>query len=144
MTERVRRMILAVFVMGAAGTGAELLLTGHVEDAWQQVPVALLAASLPPAAIVAFRPAGWAVALFRVLMGLFVAAGALGTYFHYEGNAEFAVELSPGLSGFALLTEAFTRTTPPPLAPGTMIMLGLVGLIGTYGKNTEYRIQNTE
>lgn len=142
MTERVRRMILALFVMGVAGTGAELLLTGHVEDAWQKVPVALLAASLPLAVLVAFRPAGWAVLLFRLLMVLFVAAGALGTYFHYQGNAEFAVELSPGLSGFALLAEAFTRKTPPPLAPGTMIMLGLLGMVAGYGKNTEDRRQN--
>lgn len=142
MTGRVRRMILAVFVLGAAGTGAELLLTGHVEDAWQKVPVALLAAAVPLAVVVALRPAGRAVRLFGLLMTLFVAAGALGTYFHYEGNAEFAVELSPGLSGFALLAEAFTRKTPPPLAPGTMIMLGLLGIVACYGKNTEDRTQN--
>jgi hypothetical protein len=69
----------------------------------------------------------------RVLMVLFMMAGALGTWFHYESNAEFAAELTPGLSGFALFSEAITRPTPPPLAPGTMIMLGLIGLVCCYG-----------
>lgn len=132
--ERMRRMLFALLLAGMAGTLAELLLTSHTEEFWQWAPVALLGAAMPVVATVAFRPSGWAVALTRVLMVLFIAAGALGTWFHYESNAEFAVELAPGLSGFALLAEALTRPTPPPLAPGTMIMLGLLGLIACAGR----------
>jgi hypothetical protein len=131
--ERMRMMVFAVLMLGMAGTLGELLLTSHTEDFRQWAPVALLGLAMPAVALAAIRPAPWSVALTRVLMVLFIAAGLLGTWFHYESNAEFAVELSPGLSGFALMAEALTRPTPPPLAPGTMIMLGLLGLIGCYG-----------
>jgi len=143
--ERMRMMVFAVLLLGMAGTLAELLLTSHTEDAWQWAPVALLAAAMPAAALAALRPSPWAVALTRVLMVLFIAAGALGTWFHYESNAEFAVELAPDLSGFALVSAALTRPTPPPLAPGTMIMLGLLGLIACHGiQDAAHRTQNTE
>ena len=133
MSERVRRMLLAVLVAGMAGTCAELMLTGHVEDFWQKVPVVLLIIGIGNAIAALLRPARWNVVPLRVTMVLFMCAGALGTFFHYESNAEFAAELTPGLSGFALLSAAMTRPTPPPLAPGTMIMLGLLGLIACYG-----------
>jgi hypothetical protein len=126
-------MLFAVLIGGMMGTGAELLLTSHVDDFWQKVPVALLSAAVPLVLVVAIRPARWGVAALRIMMLLFMAAGALGTYFHYESNAEFAVELTPGLSGFTLVFEALRRPTPPPLAPGTMIMLGVLGLIACYG-----------
>ena len=130
--EKMRGMLWLVLLAGMAGTCAELLLTSHTEEFWQWAPVALLAVATPPVVVAALKPTAAAVLLVRVLMVLFIAAGALGTWFHYESNAEFAVELSPGLSGFALFAEALTRPTPPPLAPGTMIMLGLLGLICCY------------
>jgi uncharacterized membrane protein YbaN (DUF454 family) len=133
LMERLRRMLFVVLLMGMAGTCAELLLTGHYEDFWQKAPVALLAAGMAVTFFVLLSPASGAVALMRVLMVAFIAGGALGTYFHYESNAEFAKELTPGLSGFALLQEALTRPTPPPLAPGTMIMFGLLGLVCCHG-----------
>ena len=82
--------------------------------------------------LLALRPSRGLAAAVRVLMVLFMAGGALGTWFHYESNAEFVAELSPGLSGFAFFSEAITRPTPPPLAPGAMIMLGLLGLVCCY------------
>lgn len=130
--DRMRMMLFGVLLMGVGGIWAELLLTSHTGEFWQKFPIVLLSAAFPLIVITALRPAAWAVLLTRVLMMLFILAGLLGTFFHYESNAEFAAELSPGLSGFALLTEAFTRATPPPLAPGTMIMLGLLGLVCCY------------
>ena len=137
MILRVRRMLLGVLIAGTIGTAAELMLTGHTEEVWQQLPIGLLAAAVPVAAIVAIRPLRGAVTLLQILMVIFIAAGLLGAYFHYHGNAEFARELTPGLAGFDLLKEAMTRQTPPPLAPGTMILLGLIGLICCYGENTK-------
>ena len=131
--ERMRSLLFLVLMMGMAGTWLELMLTSHNEDFWQKVPIGLLLAGIVITPIVAFRRKGVVVAVMRVLMVLFIAGGALGTWFHYESNAEFAAELTPGLSGFALMSEAMTRATPPPLAPGTMIMLGLLGLICCHG-----------
>ena len=130
--ERMRRMLFGVLLAGMAGTLTELLLTSHTEDAWQWAPVALLAAGILLTLVAALRPARPVVAGMRLLMLLFIAAGGLGTYFHFHGNAEFVAELSPGLSGFAFVAEVMTRSTPPPLAPGTMIMLGLLGLVCGY------------
>lgn len=139
--ERMRLMLFGVLMMGMAGTWLELLLTSHTEDAWQKLPVALLFFGLALAPIVAFKPKRLAVGLLRVLMVLFILAGALGTFFHYESNAAFAAELTPGLSGFALLAEAMTSSAPPPLAPGTMIMLGLIGLVCCYRIGADIRAQ---
>lgn len=130
--DRMRLMLFGVLLLGIVGIWAELLLTSHTGDFWQKVPLALLSAAAPLIVITALRPAGWAVLLTRLVMVLFMLAGILGTYFHYESNAGFALELTPGLSGFALIADAFTRSTPPPLAPGTMIMLGLLGLVCCY------------
>ncbi len=130
--ETMRRMLFGVLLAGMAGIAAELLLTSHTEDAWQWAPLILLFVAMPATLLLALRPSRVLSAAVRVLMVLFMAAGALGTWFHYESNAEFVAELSPGLSGFAFLSEAFTRPTPPPLAPGAMIMLGLLGLVCCY------------
>ena len=129
MTQALRRRLLFVFVIGCAGTGAELLLTSHTGDFWQKTPIALLAAGIPVAALAAFSRAPWPRTMLQVLSVLFMLAGMLGTFFHYESNSEFARELTPGLSGWALLSESMTRPTPPPLAPGTMIVLGLLGVV---------------
>ena len=45
-TSTIRGFLLTLFILGAAGTGTELLLLGHTDDAWQWVPLVLLAASL--------------------------------------------------------------------------------------------------
>ena len=137
--ERMRSLLFAVLMMGMVGTWAELLLTSHTEDVWQKVPVGLLFGAIVLTPIVAFRPKRLLVAVMRLLMVLCIAAGALGTWFHFESNAEFATELTPGLSGFALMAEALTRPTPPPLAPGTMIMLGLLGLVCCYRIRADVR-----
>lgn len=142
MNDRVRRLLLLVLLAGMAGTLAELVLTGHYEDAWQSAPIVLLTMGVlqVSAALVARRP--FMAASMRVLMVLFMASGALGAYFHFHGNSEFVRELSPGLTGFEFLKEVMTRRTPPPLAPGTMIMLGLLGLICT--KDAGHGTQHTE
>jgi len=144
VNERVRRLLLLALLAGMAGTLAELALTGHYEDAWQYAPLVLLTIGLLQVSAALVSRRAFLVTPMRVLMVLFIASGALGTYFHFEGNAEFVNELTPGLAGDEFLKEVMTRRTPPPLAPGTMIMLGLIGLICTYGKDAEYRIQNTE
>ncbi len=128
--DRMRMMLFGVLMMGMAGTLAELSLTGHYEDFWQKAPIVLLIIGLGNTAMVALTRRF--IASMRVAMVLFILGGALGTWFHYESNAEFAAELTPGLSGFGLFSEAITRPTPPPLAPGTMIMLGLLGLVCCY------------
>lgn len=129
--ERVRRMLLAILVMGLVGTGTELLLLGHFEDTWQLAPLVLIALAL--ASIAALRLSGGEAPLraVQIVMALSVASGGVGTLLHYQGNAEFELEMYPALAGVELFAKSMTGATPT-LAPGTMTLLGLLGLVYTY------------
>lgn len=124
------RVLRAIFVFGAVGTAAELLLLEHVEDAWQLAPLALLGVACVALALVALRPSAVSVALFRFTMMCFIVSGAIGIALHYQGNVEFELELQPDLTGFRLAWEALRGATPA-LAPGTMMLLGALGLTCT-------------
>lgn len=132
-------MLFATLVIGMAGTGAELLLLGHVENVWQLVPVVLLGIGLLVALWHAVAHSARSVAAMRALMLLFIIAGPLGTLMHYQGNTEFELEMYPSLSGIELIKKTMTGATPV-LAPGTMAVLGLLGLAQTY----QLRAQNDE
>jgi hypothetical protein len=127
----VRRLLLATLVAGMAGTASELLLIGHVEDSWQLVPLVLLALGTLVALAHAFTPHRFTRGALQAVMGLFLVSGGIGMVLHYRGNSEFEVEMAPSIAGFELVKESITGAFPV-LAPGTMILLGLVGLAVTY------------
>jgi hypothetical protein len=122
-----RRALLALVLVGAAGLLAELALLEHWDSAWQWAPLALLGLVLVVAGALAWRPTRGVLRGFRALMVLCVVAGTLGVYLHYRGNVEFELEREPTLGGLALLWEA-VRGATPALAPGALAQLGLVGL----------------
>lgn len=126
-----RAMVLGLFLFASAGTGAELVLLEHFED-WQQwIPLVLLGLGLLSGTVAAVRPGRRSLTAFRAVTGAYVAAGFAGLYLHYAGNAEFEREMYPSLTGADLVWEALTGATPS-LAPGTMIGLGILGLLFTY------------
>ena len=65
---------------------------------------------------------------FRFLLGAYVPAGLLGVYFHFQSNVEFEQELHPSSGGLELVTESLGGAMPT-LAPGAMILLGLLGIL---------------
>ena len=127
----VRRALLMLLLFGLLGTGAELLLMEHTEDLLQWIPLLLIFAAL--LALLAYRLTRRAAALqgLRGIMFLSLVSGVAGTLLHYRGNVEFEQEMMPGIKGMALFREAMSGATPA-LAPGTMILLGFVGLLYTY------------
>jgi hypothetical protein len=127
----VRRLLLALVLLGMIGLAAELVLLEHVESVWQWVPLAALALGFAAGAALFARPVPVAVHVFRVAMAVFVAAGVLGLYLHVRGNVEFEREMDSGLRGLALVWEALRGATPA-LAPGALAHLGLLGLACTY------------
>ena len=127
----VRRLLLVILVAGMGGTAAELLLLKHDEDAYQLIPLVLLAAGLVVVIAHAARTGRSTAAAVRVTMGAFVVAGLMGLYLHYQANVEFQLEGDPSLAGRALIMKALEAKAPPALAPGVMIQLGLVGLAYT-------------
>jgi hypothetical protein len=127
----IRRVLLAALIAGMAGTASELLLIGHFEDSWQLVPLVLLSAGTLGAVAHAVRPHALTVRLLQLLMGLFLVSGGIGMLLHYRGNTEFELEMHPSLAGVELVRESMTGAFPV-LAPGTMVLLALVGLALTY------------
>ncbi len=118
-------------MLGLIGTGAELLLLQHYDDAWQVAPLVLLGAGLVVLGVHGMAAGPGTIRGIQALMALFIVSGVVGMAFHYKANSEFELERSPGLTGFSLFRESLSGATPA-LAPGTMIELGLIGLAYTY------------
>ena len=127
-----RRWIVAILLFGMTGTFVELLLIRHVEDTIQLLPIVLLAGGAAAVAWHAWSRSVPSGIMTRGVMLLFVVAGALGIFFHFEANLEFQREMDATLKGRALYWRALSATVPPALAPGVMIQLGLLGLAYTY------------
>ena len=122
-----RRILTAIFLFGSVGTAAELLLLEHVEDVGQKAPLVLIGVACALLAMLAIRQSPAVVRLFQLTMIGFVLSGVVGVGLHYQGNAEFERELSPDASGLPLMWAALKGATPA-LAPGTMTLLGALGL----------------
>jgi hypothetical protein len=130
--KKLRSFLLAIFVIGLLGAGAELLLLEHTEDFKQWIPLLLMLLSL--------LVLGWhlttrnraSLRVFQTTMLLFVISGLAGLFLHYQANIEFELEMYPSLKGVELFWKAIKGTTPPALAPGTMNVLGLLGLAYSY------------
>ena len=127
----IRRIILALVLLGTVGLVPELVLLKHTESVTQFIPFVVLGVGVVSGVLVWFRPTRRALRLFQGVMLLFVAVGLLGLYFHFRGNVEFEQEQNPSLHGAALLWQALWGGIPT-LAPGAMTQLGLLGLAFAY------------
>ena len=124
----IRRILLGILLIGLTGMGVELLLLKHDEEATQVIPLALIALAFVVVAWHEVQRREASLLAVQVTMVLFIAAGPLGTYLHYQANVEFQREVNPSIAGRALFWKAMTAKTPPALAPGSMAQLGLIGL----------------
>ncbi len=125
-------MILAILFLGLAGTEIELLLLEHYEDAWQFVPLVLIALGALVLARHAARPRPSSLRAMRATMVAFILAGGLGVVLHFRANVEFQRELDPEQSRTAVVWKSLRAKAPPALAPGVMVQLGLLGLVYGY------------
>lgn len=130
-TDRIRTFLLVTLTVGMIGMSAELLLIGHRETGQQQIPLALLGLGVVAAAWHAAAPRPTTVRALQVVMVLFVVSGVVGVVLHYRGNVEFELEMYPAMGGLELVQKTLTGATPV-LAPGSMTLLGLIGLTHTY------------
>ena len=127
-----RRILLGTFIVSIVGTAIELLLVGHIEDVWQLVPLVLFGLSLLVLIWEQLGGGATSIRAHQTLMILYVASGFIGLALHYKANVEFEVEMYPDLAGIALFWKAIQGASPPSLAPGAMIALGLLGLAYAY------------
>lgn len=129
--DTIRKALIAILVFGLFGTEVELFLLKHTDGFWQLVPVILVGATLVLATWAGLRASPASLGVLRVVMGIFLIAGAVGVYLHLTGNIGYEKESNPGLSGADLYKAALMGSTPL-LAPGVMLQLGLIGLLYTY------------
>jgi hypothetical protein len=127
-----RRILLAVLLVGILGTGTELVLLDHFEDRLQLIPLVLLGLGLVVLVWNVVQQGRASVRVLQILMVLFVIGGLVGLVLHYRGSTEFQLEVNPDLSGLELFLKAIRAKAPPALGPGAMIHLGLVGLAYAY------------
>jgi hypothetical protein len=128
-----RRILLAIFILGSMGAGAELLLIGHTEDKWQWTPLLLILLGLMALVLHAVVRRAATMRIFQAIMTLFILSGILGIWLHYQGKVEFKLETNPDLGGMELFWETIKgATVPPVLAPGAMTLLGSLGLAYAY------------
>jgi hypothetical protein len=125
---QLRRLVLAVVLLGTSGLLVELLFIEHLESWQQTVPLVALGAGFALGGLLAVRPGAAAIRAFQWLMSAFVVIGLAGLYLHYIGNVEFERERDPALDGIDLVWESLRGATPA-LAPGAMIQLGLLGFV---------------
>ena len=118
-------------VIGAVGTAVELFLLGHYVDRWQLAPLLLISALLVALTWYRFSSSHRPVLAVQWISVLTAASAAVGIYWHFQANVEWELETTPELGGLALFREVITGALPL-LAPGTMLQLGLLGLVWAY------------
>ena len=127
----IRTALLWMLLAGSTGTLLELLLIGHSEMAAQFAPLILLGVGILVAGWTLIAPCAVTIRSLQVLMGLFVVSGLVGVFLHYKGNETFELEMTPSRAGISLVSKTLTGATPV-LAPGSMSLLGCVGLAFAY------------
>ena len=127
----IRKLLLGALAVGVMGTIGELILLRHIDKPAQWIPLAALAAAVPILIWHASSPSAASVRTLQVLMLAFAVLGVVGVGLHYDGNVEFERELNPSERGWTFVRKTVAGATPV-LAPGSMVLLGLVGLAHAY------------
>ena len=123
----IRSIILAVILMGLAGTGLELVFVDHFESTAQWVPVVLICLALLVLGAYSLVGAAALLRVFQAVMIMFILSGLAGIALHYQHDVEKAEKDHPGIRGAELIQTAVAGEAPL-LAPGAMIELGILGL----------------
>src|SRR5258708_5315188 len=132
VVERLRLWVLGVLMLGLIGTVTELILLEHYEQALQFVPLVLIVLGVLVLAWHMLQPGTGSLPALQIVMALFVLAGFAGMVAHFNGSAEYQLELNPDMSNWELLEKILHAKAPPLLAPGMMLWMGLLGLAYAY------------
>jgi hypothetical protein len=127
----IRRLLLGALAIGVFGTSSELILLRHIDKPAQWIPLVFLGAVVPVLIWHAVTPGAASVRALQGLMLAFITLGVIGVGLHYDGNVEFERELHPDERGWTFIRKTVAGATPV-LAPGSMVLLGLVGLAHAY------------
>ncbi|HEV8547097.1 MAG TPA: hypothetical protein VGQ64_12445 [Candidatus Limnocylindrales bacterium] len=85
-----RRALIGLVAIAAAGTGLELVLLRHWDNALEWIPFAALVVLGLAVVVLAVRPGRRAVRFVRILAVLVAIVGAIGVFIHVRSNYETA------------------------------------------------------
>lgn len=127
-TERfsLKRVLFAALLFMIVGMGLELYLLGHYEDTLQLIPLFCIGGTLLILSILLFQQSAFFLGVFKLLLGLTALSGLYGTFLHLRANYEFEQEMKPSTADWDLFLESLSGALPA-LAPGSMILLALLG-----------------
>jgi hypothetical protein len=140
--ETVRRILLVILGIGLVGTATELILLKHHEGPWQLIPLVLIGTACLVLVWHLATRSDVSVIAWQITMVLFVASGLIGVVLHYQANVEFQLEIDPSAAGTALFWKVMEAKAPPALAPGSMVQLGLIGLVYSYRYRARARVES--
>jgi hypothetical protein len=123
----IRKLLLGALAIGVVGTSGELILLRHIDEPAQWIPLVALAAAVPILIWHASSPSPASIRVLQAWMVLLIGLGVVGVGLHYDGNVEFERELHPSERGWEFVRKTVAGATPV-LAPGSLVLLGLVGL----------------
>lgn len=126
-----RRGLLVLLLIGAAGLISELVLLEHYEDPPQFIPFGLLTLTLAVTAWHWVSGTKTSLRWFQAVMLLLIIAAPVGIFLHLKGNYQAEREFDPSVLGLDLWL-AVVRGEAPTLAPGTLVQFGLLGLLYAY------------
>ena len=123
---KITRLILIAIVFMSVGLSIELYLLEHYEGIVQFIPIICVSLGLILSLILfKFRNASIQI-LFHISLILMVASGLAGIFLHLKANYEFEKEIRPSINGMDLFMESLSGALPS-LAPGSLILLALIG-----------------
>lgn len=128
MERTLPRFLWYVTMGGMLGLVLELLLLAHTEDLLQWIPLILLGLGLAGLVLAGARPTPARLRAVQVAMATLLVAGVAGVVLHFLGNRAFQLEIDPTLHGWALAWKVIRAHSPPALAPGALVLVGLVGI----------------
>ena len=123
---RINKVILVALLFMMAGTATELYLLDHYEDTLQLIPLLCIGVSVLTLFILFFQRTKWTIGFFKLVLVLTGLSGVYGAFLHLQANYEFELEMKPGAKGWELFVESLSGALPS-LAPGSMIVLALIG-----------------
>jgi len=132
----IRTVLFWTLMIAFAGLLVELTLLAHYEDVSQRIPLALPAVALIALVIDRLVPRRWTRRLIQLIMVLLIGGGLAGVYLHFAGSREFQLEMDPQMSGTTLIWHVLRAKSPPTMAPGTMVQMGILGLGYAYLRRT--------
>lgn len=119
-------ILLAAICFMMLGTLLELYLLSHYEDGLQLIPIICILLSAVLLMVSVFKPSKIIRRLFAFLMISTAFSGVFGIFLHLQVNVEFEQEMTPTLPKWDLFVESLSGAIPA-LAPGSLIVLALIG-----------------